>query len=144
MDILFGKYIYIERNKFLDGRTIVIMKTTPPLKIDKKLYPSLMNFIVQIFFKANALSKKNGTKGFVAICYLENLKKCKLPIKFYVSFAKLLKRIFNDHLYKCIFVDPPILFKNIYYVIKGFIDKKTKKKVVFMKNEEEIDDFLED
>jgi hypothetical protein len=50
MDILFGKYIYIERNKFLDGRTIVIMKTTPPLKIDKKLYPSLMNFIVQIFF----------------------------------------------------------------------------------------------
>ena len=103
-----------------------------------------MNFIVQIFFKANALSKKNGTKGFVAICYLENLKKCKLPIKFYVSFAKLLKRIFNDHLYKCIFVDPPILFKNIYYVIKGFIDKKTKKKVVFMKNEEEIDDFLED
>ena len=144
MDILFGKYIYIERNKFLDGRTIVIMKTTPPFKIDKKLYPSLMNFIVQIFFKADSLSKKNGTKGFVAICYLENLKKCKLPIKFYVSFAKLLKRIFTNHLYKCVFINAPSLFKNVYYIIKNIIDKRTREKFVFMKNEEEIDNFLED
>ena len=144
MDILFRKYIYIERDKKLDGRAIVILKTTPPIQLKKEYHLLLMNFVVQTFFEAYALSKKRGIDGFVVICYLENLKKCKMPFKFYISFAKLLKRIFTNHLYKCILIDAPILFKNIYYVIKGFIDKKTKKKVVFMKNNEVINDFIED
>jgi len=144
MDFLFRQYIYIERDKYLDGRAIVILKTTPPIQLKKEYHLSLMNFIVQTCFEAYDLSKKNGADGFVTVCYLKNLKKFKIPFKFYISFAKLLKRIFNGHLYKCIFVNSPTLLKNIYYIIKRFIDKEVKQKVVFMKNNEVMEDFIED
>ena len=144
MDILFEKYIYIKRDQFFDERAIVIFTTTPPIVIKKNQRPLLMNHAIKKFLEADSISQKNGSNGFVAICYLENLKKCKLPIKFYITFAKLLKSMFMNKLYQCILINAPPIFKNIYFVIKGFIDKNTRKKLIFMKNDEEIKDFLED
>jgi len=135
----FSKTIYIKENDYLDGRSIVIFDCDSSFVLTKQNHPHLILHIIQIFNDSMILSKKQSNiNEFCVMVNLTNISKCKLSIKFLVHMTTILKNAFQDKLYKCFLQHPTMIFRSIYLVIRNVIDKETKKKIIIVKNGNQI------
>ena len=138
----FSKFIYIEEDHYFNGRAIVIFDCTQGFKLKKSMHAELMTYIMSTFMKALDKSKEVvQIEELGVIVNLKNFQTCKIGIKFIMQLVKLFKIVFADKLYKCIMKDPPIIFRSIFTIISPFIDRKTRRKISFIKNGKKIHEY---
>lgn len=131
----FSHVVYINSDKYLDGRSIVMFDLDSAPQLKKEAYPFVIQRIITVFMEALGISRKYcGIDEICVIVKLKHLKKSKIGIKFSIYMAKLLKNMFPDKLYKCFLKNPPFIFHTIFMAITPFIDKITRKKISLIKN----------
>jgi len=135
----FSKTIYIEENRYLGGRSVVIFNCDSPFILTKNNETALVSHMIKILQNSIELSIQNCNIGeFCVLVNLTNIKKCKLSIKFICGISRLLKTAFPDKLYKCFLQKPSVLFRSIYLIVRTVIDKETRDKITIVKNGENI------
>ena len=132
------KFIYISNNDFIDNRPVVIIDSASEIHIKKKDYGEVIGYICKILQESLKLSSNPEYKQFCIMVQLKHFKKCKIGLGFAIALAKILKVMFVDTMYKCYLIDPPLLFKSMFQVIKPFIDKETRPKLALIKNGENV------
>ena len=132
------KFIYISDNDFIDKRPVVIIDSAAEIHIKKKDYGQVIGYICKILQESLKRTSNPEYKQFCIMVQLKHLKKCKIGLGFAIALAKILKVMFVDTLYKCYLIDPPLLFKSMFQVIKPFIDKETRPKLTLIKKGENM------
>ena len=135
----FNKTIYIKKDEYLDGRAVVIFDCDTPFVLTNNNYSNIIIHIINTFRLSIDLSKtQQGIEEFCVLVNLRNIKKCKLSIKFILHMIHLLKKLFPDNLYKCLFENSSLFFRSIYLLIRHAIDKETRKKISIIKNGRQV------
>ena len=130
----FSKSVYIKGIGNLDGRAVIIFDCNH-FRLTKENFSPMIAHIIKTFSTSLALSKvKCGIEEFCVMVNLRNIKKCHLTVKFLVCMTKILKSTFPDMLYKCFLKNPSIIFRSLYLVVRRLIDKKTRNKIVLVRN----------
>ena len=94
-----------------------------------KLY---LNAIIDTFSKATNYNANNLFS--IMILFNQNNKPVKkTKVKVVITIIKLLKKMYINQLYKCFIVNMPKCHKIIYSLVKPFIGKKTRDKIIFKK-----------
>lgn len=122
------KFIYIANNHFIDRRPVVIIDCDAEIHIKKKDYGQVIGYICAVLQKSLQIPTDPKYKQFCIMVQLKNYKKCTIGLGFGIALSKILKIMFVDTLYKCYIIDPPLLFKSLFRVIRPFIDKETRPK----------------
>ena len=135
----FNDKIYIH-NKFYNDRPIVIMNMSELLDYKKKYKQIYINRIVTIFNEALELahSYKLNTFSVMILCGKDtNTKfvKNKINIGFVLTLTKLLKKLYTDVLHKCLIINMSKHHRFLYNMVKPFIHKVTRDKIVFKEQE---------
>ena len=131
----FSKTIYIKKNEYIDGRSLVIFDCNSSFILSKKNQSHITMHILKTIQNCIDLSIKNSNHAeFCVLVNVTNIKKCKLSIKFIIGLSSLLKNTFPDKLYKCFLQNTSIVFRSIYTLIRRIIDKETRKKITIVCN----------
>ena len=131
----FSKTIYIKKNGYIDGRSLVIFDCNSSFILSKKNQSHITMHILKTIQNSIDLSIKNSNHAeFCVLVNVTNIKKCKLSIKFIIGLSSLLKNTFPDKLYKCFLQNTSIVFRSIYTLIRRVIDKETRKKITIVCN----------
>lgn len=131
----FSKTIYIKKNEYIDGRSLVIFDCNSSFILSKKNQSHITMHILKTIQNSIDLSIKNSNHAeFCVLVNVTNIKKCKLSIKFIIGLSSLLKNTFPDKLYKCFLQNTSIVFRSIYTLIRRIIDKETRKKITIVCN----------
>lgn len=105
------------------------------VKEDKKEQSDkLLSHIVRICTEAWLFSQQNGFDCFNVSVDANNIKMRHLDKKFAQQLSVTLQQLFPERLNCCKIYNAPKIFKTFYEVIKLFIDKRTRKKIVIVKN----------
>ena len=131
----FSKTIYIKKNEYIDGRSLVIFDCNSSFILSKKNQSHITMHILKTIQNSIDLSIKNSNHAeYCVLVNVTNIKKCKLSIKFIIGLSSLLKNTFPDKLYKCFLQNTSIVFRSIYTLIRRIIDKETRKKITIVCN----------
>ncbi|KAK4256910.1 hypothetical protein QN277_006571 [Acacia crassicarpa] len=85
-----------------------------------------------------------GQEKFVGIGDIKGWGYSNCDIRGYLSALKILQDYYPERLGKLFIVNAPSMFMTAWKIVYPFIDKKTKKKIVFVKNNELKSRLLED
>ena len=131
--------IYIKKDQYLDGRSIIYIVLSKEVRISKKENAQVVAFIIKTINKALEISKKiSKIEEFAIIVELEHYKKSKFGAHLPVALAKTLKALFPNCLHKCYLRNSPIIFRCVFRLIYPLLDKDTRKKIFFIKGGQEI------
>ena len=131
--------IFIDETIHHDGRAVIIMICDKRMRIKQSEHASVVSYIIEIINQAIAKSKEmSSIEEFSLITQLESFKQCKVGIRLFILLAKTLKILFPDKLYRCYLKDSPSLFRYMFKVIYPMIDKDTRKKISFIKGNQEV------
>jgi len=145
-DIEISKLIYIKENDNLNEIATFIIDANhwkqPSNDLD---IVKITSFIANVATQTLLKSQKRGFDKFDVIVYLEKFKVGHLNYKFVKYLADILKSLFPEKLGKATLIDPPIFFITGYDIVKTFLDKPTRKKLVLLSTKDNkivyIDDF---
>ena len=120
-----------EKDKF--GHTYIILKEFIPTFLTKQQKETFIQHIIKIINDSLILSKKNGNDTAFVHLYLNNCTQHNFNLHLFKKINKVLSDEFDDTLEVFyIYSDSAWIFR-IWKIIKNFIDKDTKKKIIFVK-----------
>ena len=86
----------------------------------------LITHIINVFTD----SLKNNNQ-FIINADLKGIKMSLIDIDFIKKFISIVNNLFENRLQQCELTNYPDFFKNVYNIIKKFIDKETRKKIIW-------------
>ena len=126
------KIYYNEKNKF--GHAIIIMDGVYVKQHSKEEKDYFIQHIINTIEISLEISKKyNHTAGYVHI-YLDNCTPKQYSHSFFKKINKILNDKFEDTLEQCYIYSKSRLFSFLWRLIRNFIDRETRDKVVHIKN----------
>ena len=135
----FDDTIYIKKNQHMDGRAIIYIELNKEVRISKNENAQIIVSIIKTINEALETSKKiSNIEEFAIIVELKNYKKSKIGTHLPITLSKTLKVLFPNRLYKCYLRNSPMVFRCIFRLIYLLLDKDTRKKIFFIKDDEEI------
>lgn len=124
------KFIYTEKIDEIGIAIINLDNWIQPESYEEMSYTT--KFIVNQFLNALNISKSVGKEYFNVKIYFEKFKVKSINYKFAKYLSLTLKELFKDKLGNAILLDPPLIFINVYDILKTFLDKKTRTKIVLI------------
>lgn len=126
--LLLKNNIYVtEKNDI--GHSIFILKYFFPGKINKKLREIFIEYIVCVIRKSLSISKKYDKKTGYAHIYLNNCSNKNFSMKLFRNINKLLAETFEDTVEYIYIYSNSVMFKNVWKIIRNFIDNDTRKRI---------------
>ena len=125
----FSKDVYIH-SKTHDQKPIIIMDMGRLHELTTEEENILYrNTLINTF---NIAINHNPINNFsIIILFSNSLEKKKTKIKVVLGIIKLLKTLYVEQLHKCFIVNMPKHIKFLFTLMKPFIGKKTKNKIIF-------------
>jgi len=126
----FNQVVYIDYKKVIDNRCLVIFddyKLDHP-KIDNE---KMCQHMIDIFTTAIQKSQTRNLQDFVIICYLNEKRKNSINMKSMYQLLTIMKTLFKDNLYKCVFINCNTYFKMTFKLITPILDMSIRKRIVF-------------
>jgi|TARA_B110000858_G_scaffold176367_1_gene210525 hypothetical protein len=115
------------------GHAYVIIKEFTPNIYNKKQKEMLMQFIVDVVKKSLALSQKYNKKTSYVHLYLTNCNRRNFNLAWFKKVNHILTNTFEDTLESLYLYSDSNLFSNLWKLVKNFIDKDTREKIVLIK-----------
>ena len=104
----------------------------------RKDYTDLLTHIIKINNDCLKLRLKNKQKNIFRIYVdLSNIKIKNADYEFIKMLIPFLEEAYPNNLEKMYFQNTPFIFKTAYAIIRNFIDKETREKIIFVKKNEE-------
>ena len=126
----FSDVIYIDCNKTYDDRSIVIFDDYK-LDFPKIDYDAMCQHMIDIFTTAIQKSQTRNLQDFVIICYLNEKRKNSINMKSMYQLLTIMKTLFKDNLYKCVFINCNKYFKMTFKLITPILDISIRKRILF-------------
>ena len=102
-------------------------------------YTDLITHIITITNECLKLRSDNNYPLFFKICIdLHNVKLKNADYDFLKMLIPFLENAYPDNLEKMYFHNTPFIFKTVYTIIRNFIHKDTRKKIIFVKNKNKL------
>ena len=132
---LYEKYKYIcELKEFnSNGHICLYIQNINP-KIIKKKYDEIANFILLACKKALEISNKYNKHLFYCHVYLNNATIKNFSLTLFKKINNLINQMKPDVLDTCYIYGNTTLVKNIFNIIKIFINPVTRKKILFIQS----------
>ena len=131
--LLLKNNIYVtEKNDI--GHSIFILKNFVPGKINKALREIFIEYILCIIRESLNVSKKYDKKTVYAHIYLHGCSNKNFSMKLFRNINKLLAETFEDTVEYIYIYSDSLLFKNVWKIIRNFIDNDTRKKINLIHN----------
>ena len=124
---------------YLFGENNIFIKAN--LFRKRKDYTDLLTHIINInntCLKARIENNQNNI--FKIYVDLSNIKIKNADYEFIKMLIPFLEEAYPNNLEKMYFKNTPFIFKTAYAIIRNFIDKETREKIIFVKKNEEIED----
>lgn len=121
-----------------EGRAVMYMK---PRLENTRTHDANLQHVVFNLEKACACSSTCGKEGVNLIMDFNGYKlRDAPPMKTSRSFLTVLQSHYPERLHRAYIVNPPMIFRAFWTVVKPFIDPHTKRKIVFVKGDKEVED----
>ena len=100
-------------------------------------YTDLLTHIIAVTNECLKLRKEQTQKSFFKILVdLQNVKLKNADYEFIKMLIPFLEEAYPDNLEKMYFHNTPFIFKTAYAVIRHFIHKETRQKIIFVKKKD--------
>lgn len=122
------KFVYLDNNSSIGNVVIDTTFFICPKNTNEII--NITTYIAKICSNALLKSQQNNIQQFTVDVYLKNMHAKDISYEFMKYLAEFLKTLFPERLSEARLIDPPQYFKAAYKLIKPFIDKRTRQKII--------------
>jgi len=119
------------------GHIFIKVSSFPKIR-DNKHCLELINYCALEFSKALLKSQEVKYETFDCTIDLYGIKMDNINLDFANGLSKIMKKLFPERLNRCYLINAPSFFETFYRVIRTFLDERTRKKFMFIKDKEII------
>ncbi|XP_055498773.1 uncharacterized protein LOC129701544 [Leucoraja erinacea] len=101
-----------------------------------------MKFIVYLLESAAHLCDDDTCDNFCIVFDMKDFSMSTMDYQFVKSLIWLLSNYYPERLGIWLIVNPPVLFTGCWAIIRGWLDEKTAKKVVFVSRPEQLAEYI--